>query len=226
MLPGTLIRLQADRLPGDRGPKPVWLWSSRTGATPADVDRLWQAFLRGFDLETHVPAVQTDPRLDRSTAARPRRRGPVDLADYHHVHPATPRPAADRRPTPPLGTPHHTTPAHPGTGPPRVSQPPPENHPPGRCTKTQHTRPRTTPRLHKPPPGTPPRRRQNHQKRPEHHQTTKPQRLNKLRLRSVSWSVGRECHACSQDSLADGPRRPIPAVTRLSVPAAVILQRG
>ena len=51
VLPGTLIRLQVDRLPGDRDPKPVWLWSSHTGATPADVDRLWQAFLRRFDLE-------------------------------------------------------------------------------------------------------------------------------------------------------------------------------
>jgi hypothetical protein len=29
----------------------VWLWFSRTGAAPADVSRLWQAFLRRFDLE-------------------------------------------------------------------------------------------------------------------------------------------------------------------------------
>jgi hypothetical protein len=48
---GTLIRLQVDHLPGDRDPKPVWLWSSRTGAAPGEVDRLWQAFLRRFDLE-------------------------------------------------------------------------------------------------------------------------------------------------------------------------------
>jgi hypothetical protein len=27
------------------------LWTSATGATPADVDRWWQAFLRRFDLE-------------------------------------------------------------------------------------------------------------------------------------------------------------------------------
>jgi hypothetical protein len=51
VLPGTLIRLQVDRLPGDRDPKPVWLWSSHTGAAPEDVDQLWQAFLRRFDLE-------------------------------------------------------------------------------------------------------------------------------------------------------------------------------
>jgi hypothetical protein len=51
VIEGTLIRLQVDHLPGDRDPKPVWLWSSATGAAPADVDRLWQAFLRRFDLE-------------------------------------------------------------------------------------------------------------------------------------------------------------------------------
>jgi hypothetical protein len=51
VIEGTLIRLQVDHLPGDRDPKPVWLWCSRTGAPPAEVDRLWQAFLRRFDLE-------------------------------------------------------------------------------------------------------------------------------------------------------------------------------
>jgi DDE superfamily endonuclease len=35
----TLIRLQVDHLPGHRDPKPVWLWWSATGASPADVDR-------------------------------------------------------------------------------------------------------------------------------------------------------------------------------------------
>jgi hypothetical protein len=51
VIDGTLIRLQVDHLPGDRDPKPVWLWSSRIGTAPAEVDRLWQAFLRRFDLE-------------------------------------------------------------------------------------------------------------------------------------------------------------------------------
>jgi hypothetical protein len=51
VIEGTLIRLRVDHLPGDRDPKPVWLWWSRTSACPADVDRLWQAFLRRFDLE-------------------------------------------------------------------------------------------------------------------------------------------------------------------------------
>jgi hypothetical protein len=51
VIEGTLIRLQVDHLPGDRAPKPVWLWSSATGTPPSQVDRLWQAFLRRFDLE-------------------------------------------------------------------------------------------------------------------------------------------------------------------------------
>jgi len=48
---GTLIRLVVERLPGDRHPKPVWLWSSATGLDAAQVDRLWQAYLRRFDIE-------------------------------------------------------------------------------------------------------------------------------------------------------------------------------
>ena len=48
---GTLIRLPVEHLPGDRAPKPVWLWTSDPAATPTDVDRVWQAFLRRFDLE-------------------------------------------------------------------------------------------------------------------------------------------------------------------------------
>ncbi len=51
ILHGTLVRLKVERLPGDRDPKPVWLWCSATAATPADVDRWWQSFLRRFDLE-------------------------------------------------------------------------------------------------------------------------------------------------------------------------------
>jgi hypothetical protein len=51
VIEGTLIRLQVEHLPGDRNPKPVWLWTSITGAAPTDVDRWWQAYLRRFDLE-------------------------------------------------------------------------------------------------------------------------------------------------------------------------------
>lgn len=51
VLHGTLIRLKVERLPGDRDPKPVWLWCSAAAATSAQVDLWWQSFLRRFDLE-------------------------------------------------------------------------------------------------------------------------------------------------------------------------------
>ncbi|MCX5233280.1 hypothetical protein [Streptomyces sp. NBC_00233] len=51
LLHGTLLRLEIDRLPRNRDPKPLWPWCSATRATSADVDRWWQAFLRRFDRE-------------------------------------------------------------------------------------------------------------------------------------------------------------------------------
>jgi hypothetical protein len=51
VIEGTLLRLEVDHLPGDRNPDPVWLWSSATAATAADIDCWWQAYLRRFDLE-------------------------------------------------------------------------------------------------------------------------------------------------------------------------------
>jgi hypothetical protein len=51
IIEGTLIRLQVAHLPGDRTPKPLWLWTSDPTVSSVDVDRVWQAFLRRFDLE-------------------------------------------------------------------------------------------------------------------------------------------------------------------------------
>jgi DDE superfamily endonuclease len=51
ILEGTLIRLEVTRLPSGAIPKPVWLWYSRIDQKVSDVDRLWQAFLRRFDIE-------------------------------------------------------------------------------------------------------------------------------------------------------------------------------
>jgi hypothetical protein len=71
---GTLIRLSVDRLPGERNPKPVWLWHSGTGPAPAEVDRLWRAFLRRFDLEHTFRLLKqtlgwTRPRVRTATQA-------------------------------------------------------------------------------------------------------------------------------------------------------------
>jgi len=74
ILEGTLIRLQVQRLPGDRAPKPLWLWTSRPEATAEQVDSAWQAFLRRFDLEHTFRFVKqqlgwTAPKLRDPAAA-------------------------------------------------------------------------------------------------------------------------------------------------------------
>lgn len=51
VIEGTVILLEVQRLPSGAIPKPVWLWYSGTDQTVSDVDRLWQAFLRRFDIE-------------------------------------------------------------------------------------------------------------------------------------------------------------------------------
>lgn len=47
----TVIRLDIDHLPSGATPKPVWPWWSGTDADAADTNRLWQAYLRHFDIE-------------------------------------------------------------------------------------------------------------------------------------------------------------------------------
>ncbi|KOT64396.1 MULTISPECIES: NF041680 family putative transposase [Streptomyces] len=51
VIEGTVIRLKVEHLSKGRDAPPVWLWSSGTGATAAEVDRWWQGYLRRFDLE-------------------------------------------------------------------------------------------------------------------------------------------------------------------------------
>lgn len=65
---GTLIRLQVDRLPGDRQPKPMWLWTSALELDTVAVDQAWHAYLRRFDLEHTFRMIKqtlgwTRPRL-------------------------------------------------------------------------------------------------------------------------------------------------------------------
>ncbi|MGR3875643.1 NF041680 family putative transposase [Streptomyces graminifolii] len=74
IIEGTLIRLEVDRLPGGGDPLPLWLWSSATGLTGADVDLRWQAFLRRFDLEHTFRMIKqtlgwTRPKLSTPEAA-------------------------------------------------------------------------------------------------------------------------------------------------------------
>ena len=97
LIEGTLIRLAVDRLPGDRSPEPLWLWttSASAAASAGALNRAWQAFLRRFDI-AHVPVLQAAARLDPPEAPRPGRRRPLDLARRHLLRPAVPGPPPRR----------------------------------------------------------------------------------------------------------------------------------
>jgi DDE superfamily endonuclease len=169
VLDGTVIRLTVERLPGDRNPKPVWLWSSATDAAPADVDRLWQAFLRRFDIEHTfrllkqtlgwtAPKIRTPQAADRWTwiviAAHTQLRLARHLTD--DLRRPWERPAPPGRLTParvrrgfrnlrpkttlPASAPK---PTHPGPGRPPGSRNthPTRNHHVGKTTKTDTTEP-------------------------------------------------------------------------------------
>ncbi|GAA3594030.1 hypothetical protein GCM10022295_89320 [Streptomyces osmaniensis] len=81
-----MIRLDISHLPSGATPKPVLLWWSGTDAAPADADRLWQTYLRRFDIEHTFrlfkqtlgwtsPKIRTptQPPMDLIPFQRPRR---------------------------------------------------------------------------------------------------------------------------------------------------------
>jgi hypothetical protein len=157
ILEGTLIRLVVDHLPGERNPKPLWLWCSTTGATPARVDRFWQAFLRRFDLEHTFRLFKqtlgwTTPRL-RSPAAADRWTW-LAMAAYTQLRLARHLTADLRRPWERLPTrPNRLTPARVRRGfrniRPKLAQPasaPKPSRPgPGRPIGSLNRRPATHP---------------------------------------------------------------------------------
>ncbi len=178
IIEGTLIRLQVDHLPGDRDPKPVWLWSSRTGAGAAEVDRCWQAFLRRFDLE-HTFRLYgqvlgwTAPKIRGAEAAD--RWTWLIIAAHTQLRLARPLAGDLRRPCERPCAPGRLTP---GPGPPRISEPPREDPLPGQCTETRQTRPRTSARVKEPPSRTQLRGRENLQKGTHPQSRPRTRRLN------------------------------------------------
>jgi hypothetical protein len=101
VIAGTVILLQVEHLPSGAIPKPVWLWWSGTAATAAQVDLLWQAFLRRFDIEHTFrlfkqtlgwtcPKIRTPEAADRWTW--------LILAAHTQLRPARPLAADLRRP--------------------------------------------------------------------------------------------------------------------------------
>ena len=48
VIPGTLIRLAVQRLPGTQKPKPLWLWTSATDLTPEQIERVSDCLCKGW----------------------------------------------------------------------------------------------------------------------------------------------------------------------------------
>jgi hypothetical protein len=156
VIEGTLIRLQVEHLPGDRDPKPVWLWSSVTGATATDVDRWWQSFLRRFDLEHTFRLLKqtlgwTTPKI-RTPAAGDRWTWLL-IAAHTQLRLARPLAADLRRPWEKPAPPGRLTPARVRRG--------------FRHLRPYTTQPASAPKPSRPGPGRPPGSR-NHQRAPHH----------------------------------------------------------
>ena len=153
ILPGTVIRLDVDRLPSGATAKPVWLWcsSAATGdPDPATVDLLWQAFLRRFDIE-HMfrlfkqtlgwttPKLRTPEAADRWTW--------LIIAGYTQLRLARPLAVDLRRPWEQPAPPDRLTPARVRRG--------------FRHLRTNLACPARAPKPARPGPGRPPGRRNN-----------------------------------------------------------------
>ena len=181
VIEGTLIRLQVEHLPGDRNPKPVWLWTSITGATAADVDRWWQAYLRRFDLEHTFRLFKqslgwTTPKLRDPEAAD--RWTWLLLAAHTQLRLARPLVADLRRPWEKPAPPGRLTPARVRRGFRNIR---PTTLLPARAPKPSRPGPGRPPGSRNRHPAHQPRRRQNGQTRPDHHRTTRACRL-KIKL--------------------------------------------
>jgi hypothetical protein len=152
IIEGTVIRLAVDHLPGNRHPTPVWLWWSETGPAATDVDRLWQMFLRRFDIEHTfrlfkqtlgwtTPKIRTPEAADRWTW--------IVIAAHTQLRLARHLSEDIRRPWERAATPHRPTPARVRRGFPRIratmpvpaSAPKPSRPGPGRPPGSKNTRP-------------------------------------------------------------------------------------
>lgn len=154
IIEGTVIRLTVARLPSGGVNKPVWLWWSRTGARPEDVDRCWQAFLRRFDVEHTFRLLKqtlgwTRPKLRNSEAAD--RWTWIVLAAHTQLRLARPLARDLRRPWERAAEPNRLTPArvrrgfrnlHVKTGTP-ARAPKPTRPGPGRPLGSKNKRPAT-----------------------------------------------------------------------------------
>jgi hypothetical protein len=149
---GSLIHIRVDRLPGDRTPKPVWLWHSHPEADQLDLIRVFRIFLRRFDIEHTFrflkqtlgwtrPRLRTPEQADRWTW--------LILAAYTQLRLARGMTADLRRPWEAPLDPDRLTPARVRRGFPRIrrtagipaSAPKPTRSGPGRPKGSRNRRP-------------------------------------------------------------------------------------
>lgn len=171
VVPGTLILIDAQRLPGGRAPKPMWLWHTAPHGTDFDLDLLWRTYLRRFDIEHTfrllkqqlgwtAPQIRTPAQADRWTWLILAAHAQLRLA-RHLTHDlarrwekplaagATPTPGRVRRGfarlTRKTGTPATPPkPTRPGPGRPQgTTRPPRQRHPVVMKPQTERDRKRT-----------------------------------------------------------------------------------
>lgn len=115
IIPGTVLRVQVEHLPGriDRAAKVLWLWWDAPAGTACDLDVAWRAYVRRFDLDhTYrfakqvlgwtTPKVRTPEQADRWTwlviAAYTQLRLARHLVEDHRLPWQPPLPADRRTP--------------------------------------------------------------------------------------------------------------------------------
>jgi hypothetical protein len=186
VVPGTIIRITVEHLPGHRIPQDAWLWHTAPTGTPFDLDLLWKCYLRRFDIEHTfrtlkgplgwtAPQIRTPEQGERWTwlvlAAHAQLRLARDLAA--DLHRPWEKPTAAGQPLTPgrvrrgfrqlrrtLGTPaRRPKPTRAGPGrPPGSTRPPRHRHPVGK--PKPHPTSNDTPVIA---PATPPRTTKPHQ---------------------------------------------------------------
>jgi DDE superfamily endonuclease len=162
VIDGALILARVDRLPGDRHPKPVWLWHSHPTTADLDLGRIFAAYCRRFDAEHTFrfikqvlgwtrPRVRTPEQADRWTW--------LIIAAYTQLRLARGLTDDLRRPWHPPLTPNRLTPGRVRRGFPRIratigvpaTAPKPTRPGPGRPKGSRNRQP-----AHRHPVGKPP----------------------------------------------------------------------
>ena len=87
---GTLVLVEVERLPrGERRREPRVLWLWWHGEGEPNLDLIWRAYVRRFDLEpgAYLPLSQTGLGMDNAEGASSRAGGPLDVVGGDCFHP-------------------------------------------------------------------------------------------------------------------------------------------